>query len=61
MGRRVFDLGKPYWEPETFHRLPVFVVTHRPAEPLVDPGGSTFTFIAQGIEHVARMCTKSGG
>jgi dihydrofolate reductase len=52
LGRRMFDLGKPYWDPdpETFHRLPVFVVTHRPAAPIVDPGGSTFTFISEGIE-----------
>ena len=51
LGRRMFDLGKPYWDPdpETFHRLPVFVVTHRPAAPIVDPGGSTFTFISEGI------------
>ena len=52
VGKRMFDLGKPYWDPdpETFQRLPVFVVTHRPAEPIVDPGGSTFTFISEGIE-----------
>jgi dihydrofolate reductase len=52
VGRAMFDLGKRYWDPdpETFHRLPVFVVTHRPGEPIVDPGGSTFTFVTEGIE-----------
>jgi dihydrofolate reductase len=63
MGRAMFDLGKPYWDPdpETFHRLPVFVVTHRRAEPIVDPGGSTFTFISEGIERALASAREAAG
>ena len=52
IGRRMFDLGKPHWDPdpETFRRLPVFVLTHRPEAPIVDEGGSTFTFASDGVE-----------
>jgi dihydrofolate reductase len=50
MGRRMFDEGEVGW-PETapFH-APVFVVTHQPRAPWVRPGGTTFTFVTEGIE-----------
>ena len=60
MGRGVFDVGKPYWSPETFHRLPVFVVTHRAEEPITDPGGSTFTF-AGGVEQAHGSARAAAG
>lgn len=62
MGRRVFDLGKPHWGRETFRRLPVFVITHRPQDPIADPSGSTFTFVSEGVEHaVAQARSAAGG
>ncbi len=64
MGRRTFDLGKPHWDPDpqTFRRLPVFVLTHRPREPVADPGGSTFTFVSDGIDSVlAQARTAADG
>jgi dihydrofolate reductase len=63
MGRRMFDLGKPHWDPapETFRRLPAFVVTNRPAEPIADPGGSTFTFITDGIERALTTAREAAG
>lgn len=49
MGRRVFDNGVgPWGEDPPFH-VPVFVVTHRPREPLVRQGGTIYTFVTDGI------------
>jgi dihydrofolate reductase len=61
MGRRVFDLGKPHWGPETFRCVPVFVVTHRFRESMEDPGGSTFTFVTEGIEHALAQARSTAG
>jgi dihydrofolate reductase len=60
MGRNMFGGGPGPWsetEPWTgwwgrnppFHH-PVFVLTHHPREPLVMDGGTTFTFVTDGIE-----------
>jgi dihydrofolate reductase len=49
IGRRVFDFGEgPWGDVPPFH-VPVFVVTHSPREPLVKEGGTTFTFVTDGI------------
>jgi len=61
MGRRVFDLGKPHWGKETFRRLPVFVITHRPQEPIADPGGSAVTFVSEGIGHALAQARSAAG
>jgi dihydrofolate reductase len=63
MGRRTFDLGKPHWDPEpdTFRQLPVFVLTHRYREPVVDEGGSTFTFITDGVERAVAQARAAAG
>ena len=50
MGRRMFDVGvQPWGDPPPFH-MPVFVLTHEPREPLPRQGGTTYTFVAAGIE-----------
>lgn len=57
MGRRMFGGGDGPWdeswqgwwgEEPPFHH-PVFVLTHHPREPLVMRGGTTFTFVTDGI------------
>jgi dihydrofolate reductase len=58
MGRNMFG-GRGAWGEEPwegwwgddppFH-TPVFVVTHHVREPLVKSGGTTFTFVTDGIE-----------
>lgn len=62
IGRRMFDLGKRYWDPdpETFHQLPVFVLTHRSQEPIVDEGGSTFTFVSSVDDALAQARAAAG-
>jgi dihydrofolate reductase len=60
MGRRMFSGGEGPWQDDTnangwwgdeppFHK-PVFVLTHHAREPLVMEGGTTFTFVTEGLE-----------
>ncbi|MET1010268.1 MAG: dihydrofolate reductase family protein [Gaiellaceae bacterium] len=60
MGRRMFSGGEGRWEDDPnadgwwgddppFH-VPVFVLTRHPREPVVKEGGTTFTFVTDGIE-----------
>jgi dihydrofolate reductase len=50
MGRRMFDGGEIPWGDTPPFRGPVFVVTHRPRNILVRGGGTTFTFVTEGVE-----------
>jgi dihydrofolate reductase len=50
IGRRMFDVGfEPWGDPPPFG-MPVFVVTHEAREPLPMRGGTTYVFVADGIE-----------
>jgi dihydrofolate reductase len=60
MGRRMYSSGEGPWEDDPkargwwgdeppFHH-PVFVLTHHAREPLVMEGGTTFTYVTDGIE-----------
>jgi dihydrofolate reductase len=60
MGRTVFDVGKPFWSRETFKRLPVFVVTHRAHESIVEADGSSYTFVHTLDDAVARAKQAAG-
>ncbi|HEX4774093.1 MAG TPA: dihydrofolate reductase family protein [Candidatus Saccharimonadales bacterium] len=41
---------KGWWGEEPPYHAPVFVLTHRPREPVVMKGGTTFNFVTDGIE-----------
>jgi dihydrofolate reductase len=46
----MFHYGYPNWgENPPFH-APVFVVTHRGQEPIDKSGGTSYTFVTEGIE-----------
>jgi dihydrofolate reductase len=60
MGRRMFSGGEGPWEDDPnadgwwgddppFHH-PVFILTHHAREPVTKQGGTTFTFVTDGIE-----------
>jgi dihydrofolate reductase len=50
VGRRMFDFGYPSWgENPPFH-APVFVLTHRGQEPITKSGGTSYTFVTDGIK-----------
>uniref|UniRef100_UPI001885B1A6 dihydrofolate reductase family protein n=1 Tax=Ornithinicoccus halotolerans TaxID=1748220 RepID=UPI001885B1A6 len=43
------------------YHAPVFVLTHRPREPLVMAGGTTFHFVTEGIEAVLARARDAAG
>jgi dihydrofolate reductase len=49
MGRRMADGGEEPWGEEPPFHAPVFVVTHRPRTPLVREGGTSFTYVTDGV------------
>jgi len=49
MGRRMADGGEVPWGDEPPFRAPVFVVTHRPRPVLHRQGGTSFTYVTDGV------------
>lgn len=71
MGRRMFSGGAGPWEDDPnadawwgdnppFH-VPVFVLTHHPRDPVVKQGGTTFTFVTDGIESALEQARDAAG
>jgi len=61
IGRRMFDVGEEPWgENPPFH-LPVFVLTHEPKDTVVKEGGTTFTFVSDGIDSALRQARAAAG
>ena len=55
IGRTMFDYGYPNWgENPPFH-APVFVVTHRGQERIDKSGGTSYTFVTDGIKAAAEQ------
>jgi len=50
MGRNMFDTGEVPWGDNPPFRTPVFVLTSRARRTLVKEGGTTFTFVTDGLE-----------
>ena len=50
MGRRMADGGEVPWGDEPPFRAPVFVVTHRSRERLERQGGTSFTYVTDGLQ-----------
>lgn len=62
MGRLMFDTGEEHWGDDPPFRTPVFVLTHRPRPTVVKEGGTSYTFVADGIDAaVARAAAVAGG
>ncbi len=70
MGRGMFGGGdgpwgddpwEGWWGDEPPFRAPVFVVTHHAREPLVKQGGTTFTFVTEGVEAAAEQALAAAG
>jgi dihydrofolate reductase len=60
MGRRMFDLGEPYWGEDPPFRMPVFVVTHEQREAIVR-GETTFVFVTGGPEGALERAREAAG
>jgi dihydrofolate reductase len=69
MGRNMFgpirgewDLDwKGWWGDEPPYHAPVFVLTHHPRQPLTMAGGTTFTFVTDGIESALAQARAAAG
>ena len=61
MGRRMFDEGEEPWGDNPPYHMPVFVVTHQARERLVKEGGTTFTFVTDGIESALQQAKAAAG
>jgi dihydrofolate reductase len=69
MGRNMFGghpgpwkIAKPWngwWGSKPPFHHPVFVLTHHPREPLVMEGGTTFTFVTDGIEQAYDLARRA--
>jgi dihydrofolate reductase len=69
MGRKMFGGGEGEWNPQwkgwwgdnpPYH-VPVFVLTHRPREPLPMQGGTTFNFVTTGIRSALEQARSAAG
>ena len=71
MGRRMFSGGHGPWEDDPnadgwwgddppFHQ-PVFILTHHEREPVAKEGGTTFTFVTDGIESALAQAREAAG
>jgi dihydrofolate reductase len=70
MGRNMFgpdrgswgkDPWKGWWGDNPPYHTPVFVLTHHAREPLVMQGGTTFTFVTDGIESALKQAREAAG
>ncbi len=69
MGRNMFggkgpwgeDAWEGWWGDDPPFRMPVFVVTHHAREPLAKEGGTTFTFVTDGIESALEQAREAAG
>jgi dihydrofolate reductase len=61
MGRRMFDEGEVGWADPPPFRAPVFVLTRHAREPWVRQGGTTFTFVTEGIESALEQARAAAG
>jgi dihydrofolate reductase len=69
MGRHMFgpdrgdwDLGwRGWWGEDPPYHAPVFVLAHRPRAPLTMEGGTTFTFVTEGIDAALEQARAAAG
>jgi dihydrofolate reductase len=61
MGKRMFNNGEAPWgESPPFH-APVFVITHQVREKVIREGGTTFTFITDGLISALEQARAAAG
>ncbi len=61
MGRRMADGGEVPWGDEPPFHAPVFVVTHRARETLVREGGTSFTYVTDGVKSAIEQARAAAG
>lgn len=71
MGRRMYSGGEGpwdddpnadgWWRDEPPFRVPVFVLTHHPRETVIKQGGTSITFVTDGIESALEQARAAAG
>jgi dihydrofolate reductase len=61
MGRRMFDIAETAWGDNPPFQAPVFVVTHRAQPKQVRHGGTSFTFVTDGVESAFQQAEAVAG
>jgi dihydrofolate reductase len=71
MGRRMFSGGNGPWETDPNadgwwgddppFRAPVFVLTHHAREPIAKQGGTSYTFVTDGLESAVEQASAAAG
>jgi len=61
IGRTMFDFGYPHWGENPPFRAPVFVLTHRGQERIDKAGGTSYTFVTDGIEAAVEQARAAAG
>jgi dihydrofolate reductase len=61
MGRRMFAEGEIGWPDPPPFQAPVFVLTNHGREPWIRGGGTTFTFVTNGIESALEQAREAAG
>ncbi|WP_131743156.1 dihydrofolate reductase family protein [Actinomadura roseirufa] len=69
MGRNMFGPGRGdwdldwtgWWGEEPPYHAPVFVLTHHPREMVTMKGGTTFTFVTDGVESAFAQAREAAG
>lgn len=61
IGRRTVDLGIEPWGDNPLFHAPCFVVTSTPHEKIVKEGGTSYTFITEGIESALEKAKAAAG
>jgi len=59
--RRETPQWKGWWGNDPPYHAPVFVLTHKKREPIHMAGGTTFTFVTDGIESALAKAKKAAG
>jgi dihydrofolate reductase len=60
MGRRSYDIAEGWGDEPPFH-MPIFVLTHRAHPTVTRKGGTTFTFVTDGLESGVRQALAAAG
>jgi len=61
VGRTMFDFGYPHWGENPPFRAPVFVVTHRGAPRIDKAGGTSYTFVTDGLASAIEQARAVAG
>lgn len=62
MGRRMYDSAGDGWSEDSPYKTPVYVVTHRPQEPIALADGTVFHFVTEGgVPAAVALAKKAAG